>query len=233
LKSLLCYRDDDETIRLGIKSSGFRAIENFIQARFQLYVQVYYHKTNRAVELMLAELGKAADKEEEDLISTASLGELVSGYVVISDDRFLDELASGKFGEEIKRVATEICDRTLWKRVEDFREALSEPEDEDSFVCELETRCPGCKGALIRDQVKPKATKDLNQGAALLFRDESGVYRASRRHSWQNISPLIQVLAAQEEKIVRVYYKGGDPQTAKNCRLEALKLETEFRGNAA
>ena len=54
LKSLLPFIDSEKKeVRLGIKKSGLPAIENFLQARYELYVQVYYHKTNQACNTML------------------------------------------------------------------------------------------------------------------------------------------------------------------------------------
>ncbi|HET9960615.1 MAG TPA: hypothetical protein VFQ61_39360, partial [Polyangiaceae bacterium] len=82
LKSFLCYADEGK-LRLGIKSSGFRAIENFVQARFQLFVQVYYHKTNRAIELMLGKIGKIAEERDLCVMREDSLDSLIDDYVAI------------------------------------------------------------------------------------------------------------------------------------------------------
>src|SRR5690606_26305854 len=80
LKSLLCFADEQRTLRLGIKSSGFRAIENFIQARFELFVQVYYHKTNRAIELMLRKIGGIAERAGLTIFRESSFEDLLVDY---------------------------------------------------------------------------------------------------------------------------------------------------------
>jgi HD superfamily phosphohydrolase len=234
LKSFLAYLDEGGQLRLGIKSSGFRAIENFIQARFELFVQVYYHKTNRAVELMLTEIGEIADSQELTVFRDSSLEDLLDDYTAIGDDEFLDTLSGRgktqiKGGEKLLKLAIDVRERRLWRRVEDYREGLVPPENESQFLLELKQAHPD--ETFIVDQVKPKATKDLGsaQGAALLFRDFSGIYRSSPKHSWTGISPLIAAMADQEKQIVRIYYRGSDPIVAKDLRMTALKLESKFR----
>jgi len=233
LKSFLCYLDEQKDLRLGIKSSGFRAIENFVQARFQLFVQVYYHKTNRAVELMLDQIGALAGTCKCSIVRGETLEELFRQYVDLGDDEFLG-LLTGRFGtikdSQINALANDIRDRRLWKRVEDFREGLIPQENVDRFEEELKENCRADGTSLIRDQVKPQATKDLEDGAALLFRDQNGIYQRSTAPTpWLKESPLMRALAEEESKVVRVYYKGNNAQIARTCRLEALKLESKYR----
>lgn len=232
LKSLLCYLDDQGCLRLGIKSSGFRAIENFIQARFELFVQVYYHKTNRAIELMLAEIGAIAKERGTLIFRQDSLKELIDDYISVGDDEFLDMIV-GRHGsrpvedKDIQSLAQDVKARRLWRRIEDFREALIPRDKEEEFFVKLKEQYP--HEHLMIDTVQPKATKDLDKGAALLFRGEDGVYRVSSAFNWMDISRLIACLAEQEKQIVRIYYKGTDSDVAKRIRLSALKLETHFR----
>lgn len=232
LKSFLVYLDNDRHLRLGIKSSGFRAIENFIQARFELFVQIYYHKTNRAIELMLSEIGRLAEKNNSTIMRESSLEELFEDYAAIGDDEFVDILA-GRRGlkfqgaEQIHTLGRAVGARSLWRRIEDFREALIAPERQEDFYEMLRAEHPDVE--LMMDQVKPKATKDLDGGAALLFRGDDGVYRPNPQLSWISISPLIRSMTEEEKLVVRIYYKGSDPAIAKQLRMAALKLENRFR----
>lgn len=234
LKSFLCYLNQDGVLRLGIKSSGFRAVENFVQARFELFVQVYYHKTNRAVELMLAEIGRVARDQGLSVVQSDTVANLIAGYLSIGDEKFLD-LLSGRGDSSVKQseinaLAIDVGERRLWRRVEDFREALVPSGSEDSFYSKLTAQF---SEPLTIDRVGPKASKDLDQGAALLFRGEDGVYRASNRYSWTQASPLIRALAEQENQVVRIYYKGSQPEVAQKIRLSSLQLEHEYRAGAA
>jgi HD superfamily phosphohydrolase len=91
LKTAICYRNDDDRYSLGWKISGLRAIENFVQARFQLYAQIYHHKTNQAFTLMLGEIGEHAKRAGLSLFyRDDDLDALCARYLEISDDaRFL------------------------------------------------------------------------------------------------------------------------------------------------
>lgn len=236
LKSLLCYLDERSRLRLGIKSSGFRAIENFIQARFELFVQVYYHKTNRAIELMLREIGAIAERSGLTIFRESSLDELLEDYGSVGDDEFLDMLTGRRDSPisksaEIHTLAKDVKERRLWKRVEDFREALIPEGKEDELLTELKAAHPGAP--LIKDRVEPKATKDLEDGAALLFRGADGVYRASLKVGWTTISKLIAALADQEKRVVRIFYKGTDAKLAKEIRMTALRIENRLRTGEA
>jgi uncharacterized protein len=232
LKSLLPYLDEKRRLRLGIKSSGFRAVENFIQARFELFVQVYYHKTNRAIELMLRESGAIAKGKNLKVVRDGSLTELLDDYASIGDDEFLDMLNGRRRSQisgvtEIHALARDVGKRRLWRRVEDFREALIPRKKENELFAKLKKAHPGVQ--IMKDSVEPKATKELDGGAALLFRGADGVYRSTSRHSWTEISHLISAMAKQEKEVVRIYYKGNDPTIARALRMTALKLEHEFR----
>ncbi len=231
LKSFLAYLDNGGKLRLGIKSSGFRAIENFIQARFELFVQVYYHKTNVAIELMLREIGRIATRKKLTIFNEKSLADLLRDYEAVGDDEFLDMLSGSRKSpidvDEIHVLGKKVKQRRLWRRVEDFREALVPQRLENKLLAELRRAHPDAE--LMKHRMEPKATKELDEGAALLFRESDGVYRSSSRHSWTKISPLIAAMARQEKQVVRIYYKGSDAAEAKAIRMTALKLEKKFR----
>lgn len=228
LKSLLCYRDDTGAFRLGVKASGFRAIENFVQARFELFVQIYFHKTNRAIEQMLGQIGTLGAKENIEIFSCESLTALMKDYRRIGDEQFLAILCGESPGHaippQIAELAVKVRDRKLWRRVEDFRESRVAPDRQDEFLMRLKKET---NADLVLDSVPPKATKGLAEGAALLSRNAKGVY-AKTSVNWLDISPLMKTLTDEERTIRRIYYRGFDPKTAKAVREKALELEKEF-----
>lgn len=48
----ICYKDDIP--RLAIKSGGVQAFEEFVLARYFMFIQVYFHRTRRYFDIMLA-----------------------------------------------------------------------------------------------------------------------------------------------------------------------------------
>jgi uncharacterized protein len=238
LKSFLCYRGKGEgaEYRLGIKRSGLRAVENLVQARFELFVQVYYHKTNRAIELMLNEVASLADAARTTVLATESLDSLVSSYINLDDQQFLRVLENGD-NHEVSSLVSEIQYRRLWKRVTDIDPVLKDDRVDaaqtaiaaESLKMKLVNRVSG--NDLYVDQVPPKATKDLEKGAALLQRDDEGVYAALRQETWPEASPIIRTLGLEEQAVVRIYLKTSDFDRFAVVR-SALQLETRAQVSA-
>lgn len=230
LKSALCYRAPDRlAFRLGWKSSGLRAIEVFVQARFQLYAQIYYHKTNSAANMMLKRIAAAAkDLPRNPLFrGVKRLEDLIATYCDLSDERFMHTLVSLERAPEIRALAERIERRDLYKRICEL-----DVEDEDEakrttsrVLARLAGRDAAVRANLEPDEAKLDATKDLDDGAALLRRDAAGRYSAGRsrdeRHDWLRASPILRVLKQEEQKIRRIYWTG--PSTGASDRIEALK----------
>jgi HD superfamily phosphohydrolase len=238
LKSFLVYKEesspsDPETFRLGIKYSGIRAVENFIQARFQLFVQVYYHKTNRATELMLKEIAEIA-KSSITINLFENIGNDINAfeeiYVELSDDRFL-RILRGKDSQmkvkddKINQIAERIFNRNLWKRV---YEGI--PKDTNKIKQNFETtydKTYDNKITFYEDNVDPKATKDLNEGAALLKRGSDGIYEKQQKMKWSDHSSIIEALELAEKNISRIYLQETsengdiDPTILKELRIAA------------
>lgn len=231
LKSFLVYKERPEgedhtsdTLRLGIKQSGLRAVENFVQARFELFVQIYYHKTNRATQLMLSEIAKIADEGDVSVTDLGDRSENIPGlYCDLTDERFLrilmgeDEkylLPETEGAEKIERIAKRISQRNLWKRVY---------EGSPGTTCCIFEHLIKEHGSdeLYRDEVLAKATKDLDKGARLLIRADSNRYEAVEHTDWLAESPMMQALADEEDDIARIYFKRSDADVRKEMRNKA------------
>lgn len=252
LKSMLCYKSSETgqvQYRLGIKLSGVRAVENFIQARFELFVQVYYHKTNRAISAMLARISELASQEHYEIIHAKNLDELVEGYTQLGDELFLDVLR-GKDGSEsitnpsINKLASDIHDRLLWRRVFDFQEMgaklpsshplnagttsqLPRPLEPSELVKTLKSQSPSTAVDIFLDKAPPKATKDLDTGAKLLQEGADGVYSAITGMTWTTASSIINTLKTEEEQLHRIYLRDHSPEKAKLLRRLALQIVSD------
>jgi HD superfamily phosphohydrolase len=237
LKTLLCYRNADGNYRLGLKLSGLRAIENFVQARFELFVQIYYHKTNRAIELMLGAISEIARKENRTVVDAVDFRTLAQKYIALGDDLFISKLQDPEQSAEIQEVAEQIQNRRLWKRIYDLDpcEHLSGNEgDRDTWKIEhaekilAQLKQDNPNTPLIVDQIPPKATKDLDKGAVLLRRDREGIYAAQEGMTWRQASPIIHALEKEEKNIVRIYLLVSNPSLAKTLRDKAFEIDARF-----
>ena len=230
LKSFLVYRGRDESseadiLRLGIKRSGLRAVENFVQARFELFVQVYYHKTNRAIQLMLESVAKIAKDGGVSVLDIFSDNKTVfEVYKNLTDETFL-EVISGKNEsmklpqfdglDKMNRIANNIFERKLWKRIYE-----SDPETIQSIFKNLTEEYDN----ITIDEKDPKATKDLEDGADLLIRTDSDRYEAVGHTNWLEASSIIKALSDDENGITRIYFRGTDSDTQKDLRKTARSL---------
>ncbi|MBC3789457.1 hypothetical protein [Spirosoma utsteinense] len=235
LKSFLVYYEKSKdgvgktqtAYRLGIKLSGVRAVENFVQARFELFVQIYYHKTNRAIELMFREIGEVAAIEQIDIFNINNTKDLVDAYSNLSDVRFLrllqnkDEIYkidSFTDKKSIIDLAEKLAKRELWKRVFEG--------DQDNLSYIYNKLCEGTSREILFDRIDPKATKDLNKGAALLKRGQDGYYSINGNTSegWTGQSKMIKALEEEEKTIGRIYYKGSSIDNLKSLRDQARQV---------
>jgi HD superfamily phosphohydrolase len=216
LKSMLAFVDSEGHLRLGFKASGLRAVENFVQARFELFVQVYYHKTNRAVERMLQAISTKAAKLENPLFRSTDLEGILEVYREVGDVRFLRILRGldPEFQLEnagINEIAADIHGRRLWKRIFEGQK----PEHTAQAHASLLDQDPG--GDTFVDHIDPKATKGLDAARSLLRRVQGDGFYTVSGETWLDASPLINSLK-EEEHVSRIYLKSGDRERAAELR---------------
>lgn len=218
LKSFLCYRSNGR-FHLGIKFSGFRAVENFIQARFQLFTQVYYHKTNRAFSAMLDEIAREGQLQNIDLSKSTNLSNLIEDYKRHSDEQFLDALTDRLAGPA-KKIAIHVSSRQPWRRVFDTSEHPNKNIEAETIKGALSQKFPNVPFHI--DKITPKAGRGLNDGAKPLERNKNGHYICSAS-SWESLSPLIRTLK-KEESITRIYARENDSISAIREQARSLAI---------
>jgi len=225
LKSALCFRDTQGgALRLGWKLSGLRAIEVFLQARFQLYAQIYYHKTNSAANLMLRTVaGRAREAGVGLFADVKDFGALVRRYRELSDEGLLRHLQdAAELPPELRELAGALAGRRLWKRVYEASETLSARHMRGI----LSRVRPTWERSLIVDTSPLEATKGLDGGASLLERAGDGRYAVHGKRSWLDHSPILRALHHEEQRIERLYWCGEPGERAEVVRL-ARELTAE------
>jgi uncharacterized protein len=117
--SLALYHDPvDRNIHLAITFKGLAAFEDYLRARYSMYLQLYFHKTSAASEAMLAFLTKKMGgfTLPTDIDLYADLDEF-------NIEQTLKTVAEQTFGIESERkyfltlIANLLRHRRLWKRV--------------------------------------------------------------------------------------------------------------------
>lgn len=230
LKSALCFRDPRrDVLRLGWKLSGLRTIEVFLQARFQLYAQIYNHKTNSAANLMLERI--AAHFREQTLSLFApdlDLAGLVQTYCELGDEQLLHRLGDASQPPEVRALAGALDRRDLWKRIYESTEGLSARHMKKLLLQQISH--PATAAALEVRITPLDATRGLETGASLLARREDNLYGAVRERTWLQHSPLLRALADDKQRIERLYWTG--PHDALE-RLGLARRARELAGEPA
>jgi len=210
LKSVLCVRgkgDDIHSYRLGWRISGLRAIENFVQARFQMFAQIYRHKTLRAIELMMDEITQKAEKSVACVFESRKLDDFVDGYLRMSDETFLRALMDGlgstaEATNGTTELARRIVQRDLWKRLYEFGRS---DEKLAEYVFGIMSKMHP-EEKFIVDKQPLKAMRDLERGAYLLSQDGKGKYACEANgDSWLQASPIMRALMEEERSVVRLF----------------------------
>ncbi len=97
-----------------VLQGGYEAVEQLIFARYQMYQQVYFHKTKRAFELMLRRCGEIL--MENDLLEYPKLNDLESSsgiekFIQCDDRWFLNQIFKKSNPDKVKTIADMIKNR--------------------------------------------------------------------------------------------------------------------------
>ena len=100
--------------RFVVLQGGYEAVEQLIFARYQMYQQVYFHKTKRAFELMLWKCGELL--MEHGLLEYPKLKDLegssgIKEYLKRDDRWFLNLIFDESNPPEVKKIAAMIKER--------------------------------------------------------------------------------------------------------------------------
>ncbi|WP_432693991.1 HD domain-containing protein [Priestia aryabhattai] len=203
LKSLLPYIDDKKgIIRLGIKKSGLPAIENFLQARYELYIQVYFHKTNQACNAMLTHATRQLKNQNFKFIKCNSAKEFRDGYLELSDEQFLKLIRNEVTGDD-RETINDLLDRKLWKRIieihpEPKRERKEDIEQIlDITMNHILNNYKYLESFVKKNLITNNPLKDLEkQKAVLLVKDEDENYTIASHDNWIKDSKIFKALSS-------------------------------------
>ncbi|MEM5018227.1 HD domain-containing protein [Metabacillus indicus] len=232
LKSLLPFIDMEKTkIRLGIKKSGLPAIENFLQARYELYVQVYFHKTNQACNTMLSHATNELKKQGHQFVDCSTVDNFIFSYLELSDEKFLGEIEGSVPNRDDKTTINELRNRKLWKRIielfpekENMREEDIE-EQANKIVDFIKEKNSYLKPFVHKSLTSINPLKDLNgEKAVLLSKDRDENYIIAAQGDWLSDSIIFQALSIKY-LVGRVYMRANTEDINEKEFFRAIKQE--------
>lgn len=235
LKSLLPFVDgQNNEIRLGIKKSGLPAIENFIQARYELYVQVYFHKTNQACNAMLSHSTRTLKKIGYEFVKCNTVELFIDDYLKLSDERFLEVVEQAIPDEEDKITIRELRDRKLWKRIIEIY-----PEKRNMRRDDIDKKIKKVKDHILNKDRKLEPyvidsltsndpLKDLNsENAVLLSKDNDENYYIAEQGDWLKDSIIFQALS-NKYLVGRVYLRADTENEKGKEFFRTIKQEIQI-----
>ena len=229
LKSLLPFIHDNK-LKLGIKKSGLPAIENFLQARFGLFQQVYFHKTNQACNLMLEKSTEELLDSAESFVKCSSVEEFKTSYLNLSDEKFLDLLES-KLEKDNLITIKELRQRKLWKRLIEVypEDGANREEDIDAKLTEIEKllneKDQLRQGFYTKKVIVNRPLKDMNgTEAVLISKDVDNNYNLVKDSNWINDSKIFKALS-YKDIIGRIYLRVDSSGENEKESFRTLKRE--------
>ena len=225
LKSMCAYAENkSQAVRVAVRYSGVGTLEDLLIARYQMYAQVYGHKTNRACSAML-------DAIQEHLKESGwswydgctSLQELLDRFVRLDDQSFISQLLDLRANggqERVKEIAQKLfLERRLVKRV--FEERIPYTDREPRQQAQAERRMKQHMNRLKQTGIWAKPDVFSNKGPKI----KSSLYalKVLRKHhdrGWYEVHEAkdfstVAHYLPEIEKTYRIYVKPKNVTRAK------------------
>lgn len=201
---LHAFTIDPQSNRLAISIKGVSAVEAYLQARYHMYRNVYFHKVVRSGEGMLklalqrakrlAVQGRLTWAREEDALRKALLGQMldVEEFLQLDDISLLH--CFKLWADEDEPVLAGLCRgllyRKLFKTIDLSR--FSERAERDAAVQKVADAITEAGGEAAYEMFYDEPADTSSDAAGILVKDDSGNLRPIA-----GISPLVEAMNRQ------------------------------------
>lgn len=236
--SFMATIDSDKNVCLAYKESGLDSMLRFIQSRSHLYNQVYFHKTNRSANSMLAYASNSSKKKGTKLLDKKeTIQYLMDFYIKNSDEVFLNYTVKKEVSvEEVeKEVLEDLLKRKLFKRVYQVKIILSKDKFGDfdeikslkETINEKLTLLVPNKIYATTDIYQNKTFKDSDLKCILIAQKSSGKY--DFKSKWENVNKEFSFMN-MNVVMVRIYLRrtfisSSDFEQKKKIILDSVSAE--------
>ncbi len=213
--SFMATIQDDSKIHLTYKESGLDSMLRFIQSRSHLYNQVYFHKTNRSANTMLAYASKMSRINKYKILDKRkNLKSLRDFYIKNSDDVFLNYTVKKNVTQNNveKEVLNELLNRKLFKRVYQAKIILTEANFKDFDKIKIIKESINEKlSSLVSENIY--ATTDIYENKTFKDSDLKCILIAQKNNSnyefeakWENVNKEFSLMN-MNVVMVRIYIR--------------------------
>jgi HD superfamily phosphohydrolase len=195
---------DEKSNRLAVTRKGVSAVEAYLQSRYHMYRNVYFHKVVRSGEGMLklalqrakrlAVQGRLTWAREEDALRKALLGQMldVEEFLQLDDISLLH--CFKLWADEDEPVLAGLCRgllyRKLFKTIDLSR--FSERAERDAAVQKVADAITEAGGEAAYEMFYDEPADTSSDAAGILVKDDSGNLRPIA-----GISPLVEAMNRQ------------------------------------
>ena len=123
---------------LAIRAEGWNVAESLVIARYQMFLQVYFHRVRRALDYHVEQAVKdvlKTQKDKEGLFPPPTNEKNLQKYLEFDDWTMYGAFKKGKGGQHGERILR----RALYKCEKEWSEDIS-PEEEEKITGDLEKR---------------------------------------------------------------------------------------------
>jgi HD superfamily phosphohydrolase len=182
--------DDDAVKVIAVHEDGLHAFEEFVLARYFMFLQVYFHKTRRILDMSLQRyLKKILPK------GYYPKPESISKYLAWDDDRVLQSMLKNKNSEEVRHFTERRFPRMIYQ--------TSAHPDAGEWEKYLKVKAELAKSSLcsIDECFEDDASKLPHNIPSIALSDEKGVYLLKKDGRTTNIKTSSYVLNQIKESI--------------------------------
>jgi uncharacterized protein len=226
LKSMCAYATlENKSLRAAIRYSGVGALEDLLIARYQMYSQIYGHKTNRACSAMLdAICQRLKEIPWKWYERCSSLDELLGTFVDLDDQTFIKMLRNKDLDNgrgKVKEIAEKLfVERKLIKRVFEQKVPYSTSNQTEEQLVErrIQKHMENLRQAGIwarSDTFKNKGPRIKSSDCPLKVLRKHPVYGYYLVHEVREFSTVAHYLP-EVEKTYRIFTREGSVKQAKS-----------------
>jgi len=224
---LLLLRVSEDGEKIVVAAKGLLPVEKYLQSRYQMYRQVYFHKTVTAAEAMLMSLmDRARELAMDDRLPAIYPGPLlrllrnealdIGDFLALDDSVLLNAMNLWSRCEE--PILADLSRRLLTRKL--FKSLEIEADEEADML--FDAKLMAARDALerhgfdFRYYLRLSKSKDTpyrpysSRGGSAIWIQEEG--DPARLHDVKEVSPTIRAFTESPYTIHRVFFPGESPE---------------------
>ncbi|HKY63989.1 MAG TPA: HD domain-containing protein [bacterium] len=227
-ESLVICVESESNVRMGLRHSGLGAFEHYLFCLYQMYIQIYFHKTVSACNSMLLFIHRAIEKEAKKKLDKFQKKYLfdIDGYGSLDEYEFIRNYKSLVSKTSALSAFQDLFEgRVLWKRILEINE---DQDSEDIGDIDALLARKGFNN-FISDRNKEryllKGLRCKNQKDSLVLLERHLKIQIPQLKKLKDVSDLVNLYSGRSYKFHRIYAPSNDEKKIKNVIKKFYRLD--------